>query len=275
MRMPQFLNRLWSKIKEKAQGQRNARRHYAEDDHKPSTDPPPYRYRTAQHQATARENQHYAAEQEYWQDQLKLAKDLNRLTDTLNWITGWATGFAGLAAVFGFGSLIFLWWTLNETIKNDRIEQRAWVGVVQQQGPTEIVAGVPYTWVFRVRNGGKTPALNVRRMTDFTEGMKGQKFIPVYRRGNPDEPEDKSITVIQPEEGKFIQAGPVTFPQGAIDALRSGAGSLYVHGQIQYDDIFGVTHCTLFCSALGRELPLLTSCAEYNGVTDTKCPNIE
>jgi hypothetical protein len=135
-----------------------------------------------------------------------------------------------------------------------------------------MVANVPYTWKFAVMNSGKTPALNVRNLIGYGEGRKGQKFVPPYP---PRGPEENFATVIASGNRQFLQAGPVTVPQKAIDALKGGTDLFYVYGQIQYNDVFGATHCTIFCFALGPELPHMTSCAKADEISDTKCENID
>ncbi len=180
--------------------------------------------------------------------------------------------FNGLLTAFTILYALTTLWQFKYLIGKDRLDQRAWVGIVQHGGPPKMIADVPYIWKFMVRNSGKTPALKVRNIIGYGEGLKGHTFVPAYQTRGP---EEKLTTVIQPGERIFLHPGPVIMPQKAIDALKGGTVFVYVYGQIQYDDIFGATHCTMFCYVLGTELPHLASCTEYNEVRDTECENTD
>jgi len=102
---------VWEKIKKQGETEDQP----AENPDVPSADLPPYRHRAGHHHPNAYEVQHRTAEREYWQDQLRLAKDLNVITKALNTITISTAVIAGFATLAGFISLGFLKGTLDAT----------------------------------------------------------------------------------------------------------------------------------------------------------------
>jgi len=178
--------------------------------------------------------------------------------------------FAAIASAFSArGS----WAVLDANIKRDRLDQRAWVGIIKHGEPTEIVPDVGHFWYFLARNSGKTPALSVKYIATFWAETKGERFVPVYPSAEP--VKVTSVTVFQPGERQWLMGGPLPVRRETLEMLKNGTALLYIYGQIQYDDVFGDIHCTMFCYALNSDLQHLNAYEKYNEVSDTKCENID
>jgi hypothetical protein len=175
--------------------------------------------------------------------------------------------FNGIVALFTAATCVVTYLQYTAQL----LDQRAWVGVIQGEKPAEIIADVGYVWYFRASNSGKTPALSARYVTSFWH--EGERFVPEYPSPGPGE--NKSVTVIQPGERQILTTKPLRMSREYLETLKSGTAHLYIYGQIQYDDIFGAIHCTMFCFVLQTDLQHLGACGEYNEVSDTKCENID
>lgn len=150
------------------------------------------------------------------------------------------------------------------------IDGRAWVGVSRQSGPAEVVASSDIIFSVVVRNSGKTPALNVTHRVRYEGKRKNETFVPVYsdvstQRGIG------SVGVLAP--GAEVELGTLPFrlPQDWMKHLMNGEGILYIHGQIEYEDIFQQPHCTAFCILYESDPKKAKVCPAYNYMTDAKC----
>ena len=269
MKTPQFLKLLWGKIEEKIKEQREAERHHAEDPQQPPPHVPSYDYGAARHHPVAHENQHRATEQYYWQKQLHLAEELNRLTDALNQITRWTTGFAGLAAFAGFASIFILWWTLVETMNNGRLDQRAWVGPSKFHVP-KMVPDTDISFCVEITNSGKTPATRFKGVITGKLQSRGPVLTPDYAWDAITTPIDATST-LYPGVPLCLKTHPMKLSQSVVEFLQRGDGAYYVYGMVDYDDVFGASHCTMFCAVLKSDLIGFDACPTYNDITDTKC----
>lgn len=94
----------------------------------------------------------------------------------------------------------------------------------------------------RVRNSGKTPALN---MSDFVG------FIPptILRLIEPDMRDRFKKDILPPGGDAQIQVPPIFFNQSDLKSLHEGKGG-YVFGTLWYDDIFRHSHTNQFCFSL-------------------------
>jgi len=157
---------------------------------------------------------------------------------------------------------------LDASIEVTRTDQRAWVGVIETEPPTETVAGenvyikAGSHSIFRavIANSGRTPALSVTTSTGDAGILSGVPFVPRYDyRG------EYGIPVIQPA-AKFwiLTSGDHAFTAKEIDAVKSGTFKVYFFGMINYKDVFGKSHRTNFCAVLDRNLKNFNACSQFN-----------
>lgn len=160
--------------------------------------------------------------------------------------------------------------SLNATIDNFHLEQRAWVGVinVSEGQHTEggkkvyIKEGGKLTGNLVLNNSGKTPAQNVKSIVGVSCLESSAEFRPIYKKDATKN--GPTITTIQPGA---TQAAP--FPPFPIDKIASKADIenivsgnyiIYVFGKISYQDIFRNQHTTTYCMFLDRDLTTLHDC---------------
>jgi hypothetical protein len=164
------------------------------------------------------------------------------------------------------------------------LDQRAWIGVVVGRG--ELVNQKPITMPIRIINTGRTPALHVHAtivVNLLTEDEEPDfAYVPGHPKydieGNtilPNLPQDVAFAALP----KYVDS---TKPLNQIlvtDAVRQGIqnGKLYtvVHGEIFYDDIFGIPHWIRFCNyahnVVGfRQKSVANTCGSYNDVDKNK-----
>jgi hypothetical protein len=270
MKIPHLLQLLLARKSDNREGA------YSNDTQRPSSYAAPYGQGVGNyHHVTAYEVQRRATEQHYWGEQLRVAKKLNRLTRKMNCITMW-----GIVATFL--SLLFLWWTLNVTIKNAQLDQRAWVGIGDMSILNKPTVGTPLEIKAVLKNSGRSPAIHMftyghffllkRAVGDvripFTEhpdllsceGPKpywndvlgGSMFIP-----GSDSMSLNRVSEALPEAFlEFVMRGKTMSPQdlSAIPTApntppetRSWGVGLFFVGCIDYFDIFRNAHRTSFC----------------------------
>jgi len=153
--------------------------------------------------------------------------------------------------------------TFAATVAQNRLDQRAWVGL-----KTLIV--LPLAVGQRVRadltftNTGKTLALNTTAKTGI--GIAAKNGPPDWFYGD----KWKNTKVFK----------NVVFPQGEIQTkvyiegflldsawlalLQDGRQKLYVYGRCEYDDVFGKKHFTEFCDVYQPETGSVLTCATHN-----------
>jgi hypothetical protein len=155
-----------------------------------------------------------------------------------------------------------------ETIRQNRLDQRAWVGVKNISVP-EIAVGQKVGFRVNLVNTGKTVGLNIAVKC-------GGKFLPG----------DTAIdTVLQSEEWQKIRPkeSGILFPAGElysdtglsatemdaalVKAIEKGNYKLYVFGKCEYIDIFRVKHRTEFCQVYRPDVKALSNCDVYNSAT--------
>jgi hypothetical protein len=157
--------------------------------------------------------------------------------------------------------------SLQATIDNSRLDQRAWVGVTGFDMAQPVAIGSILGAQVAIANSGKTPALHVRThiVTRFLD--KATEFVP-----------DNHVTgefseiVIQPgakvtlpsklSPGKY--ENPAKLRQDDLTLMASGEYVFWVGGVITYQDVFGKRHETAFCGFLSPDLKSFSGCKAYN-----------
>jgi hypothetical protein len=67
------------------------------------------------------------------------------------------------------------------------------------------------------------------------------------------------------------QAPPHEITQSDLDGIRDGNLTIFVHGKMTYDDIFGCAHWTSFCTRLKPDLTY-ASYGKHNDTDQNRCP---
>lgn len=158
---------------------------------------------------------------------------------------------------------------LDASIEVSRSDQRAWVGMTEvapewrdaDGKPLFIKEGAHYHVGVTIVNSGRTPALKVRSKMRLWSFPANNKFVPDY--GNVTA---QSVGVLPPQ-GKFIITSLPSLKiinTSDIASLKNGSQILYLYGQIEYEDIFGIQHRTTYCSTLAPTLDSFLVHSTYN-----------
>ncbi|MGB6973931.1 MAG: hypothetical protein WBD67_04530 [Terracidiphilus sp.] len=139
--------------------------------------------------------------------------------------------------------------SIEAIIKQNHLDQRAWVSVTEISGPPEV--GKPWDVKIIFRNTGKTIARDLR-IRFGVDDLPGEAEPPVgYRRDQRFSPP----TILSPGSfgeshqfpGSRDQGHPNVVSQEIFDAHKKGTMRLSVFGILLYRDIFGGHHRTDFC----------------------------
>jgi hypothetical protein len=186
---------------------------------------------------------------------------------------------------------------LNDTIKNFRVEHRAWVGTMQavtaaymEGGKNRYVKeGQPAKCGVIIINSGKTPARKLRGVVSLLTLKAGEELNPKFEIDNTTIPHSNVVMqpgtqlmllsslnslyvklpgiLVETSDDSMVSMGDVSvkpFSKADIDDLANGKKVLYMFGLITYDDIFNQSHWTKFCMYLSADLSTFTGCSKYN-----------
>jgi hypothetical protein len=163
--------------------------------------------------------------------------------------------------------------SLDATIDNFHLEQRAWVGVTTIEPPkytdgnrkVYIKEGQPFTLRMFLTNSGRTPAQKLSNLTEVHKLPVG--VTPVQIGTKPTATADK---VAQPGEIVDLITPPLlNVPNKVfIEQITSGDYVLYITSIITYEDVFNMPHTTRFCTALTSDLTTFHSCNGYKEEAD-------
>ncbi len=171
-----------------------------------------------------------------------------------------ATGAAQQAVVEARRNRIQADKSLNATIQQFRLDQRAWVGVVSID-PPDLKPKSEFFLSLHAMNSGHTPALNFQSLVVLHSLKKDEKFKAIYAPLPPNWV--RSNRVVQPGEQVTLNTNRYQLTQGQIDWIKNGTYILYVYGKMSYDDVFHEQHYTTFCKIVISEA-LVEDCGTYN-----------
>ena len=126
---------------------------------------------------------------------------------------------------------------MDSTFKTD---QRAWVMPSDVERDTEDIGDGFAGAVIYFRNTGRTPALNVRVYTNWTQR---REMIPALDTPSSDR---ISITSLAPNEQGYAR---VPIPLADAKRIMNGESEALIYGTVWYDDIFGRSHWAQYCYA--------------------------
>lgn|SRR5665213_1382385 len=145
---------------------------------------------------------------------------------------------------------------LNETKQARILDERAWISISNM---TNLLPEANATNVIQAsfNNTGKTPAIKVEAVMDWTTDMK---TIP-KEDGIPN---PRIVSgLYQPGGVQFARTKPI--PASVFQSVKIG-GPLYIFGTVWYDDIFGKHHWSQFCYLISPDLTL--SAASFHNSCD-------
>jgi hypothetical protein len=195
------------------------------------------------------------------------------------WIT-----FAGVVAVVAYTS-VAAWQAyltrnqlnvLQGQLDEMRRDQRAWLAVGNVSADPKVPeVGKVWQLNFFTANSGKTPAINVQAVLN-SEGVDRDKLPNFDYRNSPivhlgyiapgSVAPSHSLLPLDINTRK-----PVPVIQQTLDRLVSGDTTIYLHGRIDYRDIFRNPHWVTYCYFL--KVPLVGSfgaCPFHNDTDETK-----
>jgi hypothetical protein len=151
--------------------------------------------------------------------------------------------------------------SIDTTVSNFQLDQRAWVGPVSAE-PLSIAANSTFTVGVTVTNSGKTPAL--RMESDFMAHLipKTKPLIFPYLEQGGDMV--RSIDTLEPGMRINLNTVPITLSQQQLDVIKTQQGIFYFYGRVRYEDVFKRGHTTTFCLLLSSDMKGVRSCHTYN-----------
>lgn len=173
-----------------------------------------------------------------------------------------ATNFAGIQAKFTRQ-------TFNESVKNFRLDERAWVG--EEESPFSIKpidGGYHVEAAVRFMNNGKTPALKVKSSAILEYSQHGPLNISAAseqfeKRGTTS---PASFTSVPPGEKLVVDltVDHATLNREGVQAIEGGKVLVYIFGRVTYEDIFHHSHFTHACLKYDYVFHHLADCESYN-----------
>lgn len=157
------------------------------------------------------------------------------------------------------------WRGVREQLALMRTDQRAWMGIPTLEVVGKVETGTPLVIRLVFHNSGKTPAAYVTAVT--IADPKPFNAPPdialregeVMRKIGFASPNSGFDSLVSPTQGK-----PLT--ETAFNEIASGRCRIYVHGRIEYSDIFRKEHWMTFCYYLAPDGGTFLVCNEprYN-----------
>jgi len=156
--------------------------------------------------------------------------------------------------------------TLNATIDQFRLDQRAWLGVDSVSGSPVLNQGFVIDVI--MKNTGKTPARHFSVESTYHPHKKGAVFnfekVKVLTK--------PSSAMIPPNS--IYKANPPIpsekVKQGDLDLIKSGEITIYVYGDGTFDDVFSCSHWINFCYYLMSDMKTWGVCSTHNDTGDIK-----
>jgi hypothetical protein len=165
--------------------------------------------------------------------------------------------------------------SVKQVTRTARRDQRAWVAVVDIQGIPEV--GAIFSVNLVAQNSGKTFAKNLT-MRAVVEAIAEKEREPDFSlEDSAAARKDSSVSLLAPNADYVMdielrkQTPPHEITHGDLDGIRRGDLAIFVHGKMTYDDIFGCTHWTSFCTRLKPDLKY-ASYGKHNDADQNGCP---
>jgi hypothetical protein len=165
--------------------------------------------------------------------------------------------------------------SVKQVRRTARHDQRAWVAVVDIQGIPEV--GTIFSVNLVAQNSGKTFAKNLttRAVVEATTEKGGEPDFSLEETAAAKK--NSSVSLLAPNADYVMdielrkQTPPHEITQSDLDGIRRGDVTIFVHGKMTYDDIFGCVHWTSFCTRLKPDLKY-ASYGKHNDADQNRCP---
>ena len=164
--------------------------------------------------------------------------------------------------------------SVREVRRTARRDQRAWIAMVDIQGIPEV--GTMFSVNLVAQNSGKTFAKNLTMRAVIEIAQKGEE--PDFSLEDSDAARKASpVSLLAPNADYVMdielhkQTPPHEITQSDLDGIRSGNLTIFVHGRMTYDDVFGCSHWTSFCTRLKPDLKY-ASYGKHNDADQNRCP---
>lgn len=164
-----------------------------------------------------------------------------------------------------------------------RVDERAWLGLDSITGTFQ--AGRKIDILVNFKNSGKTPAINMN-------SISGAEFVPRDVSPRFSEPVERPFHVgTRPPAATigFVFSDFTLHPalpsaldrrlkfviatEPVISLIETGSVRLYVHGRVNYADIFGRAHWTTWCTYIQEGIHAtnqFAACESHNDTDDSK-----
>jgi hypothetical protein len=139
------------------------------------------------------------------------------------------------------------------------LDRRAWVGPTELKHVVEV--GKQLRIEVDIKNGGATPALNVKADINLRIVPATEQFVPDFApiRYEP------SLFTLQPGASfQLVRFTPEARTADDLQAYEQGTKKVYWFGWITYLDVFKQPHKTTFCFVLRQDLNGGTLCPIHN-----------
>lgn len=162
---------------------------------------------------------------------------------------------------------------VNQAQAGSRLDQRAWVSMVETAGKPEV--NQPFIVTVRARNTGKTFAEDFSG-TVIHDPLMGKDTIPDFEKRERAAGKNFDSIAILPPSTDYIAPISATkagekLSQTGMDLITSGQMVIYVYGRLDYKDVFDCPHWTTFCSKLSSDLKQWTACKWHNAADKNTC----
>jgi hypothetical protein len=187
-------------------------------------------------------------------EQAMRLRELPSVSVTRDWIdkTGWF--FSLVLVIVGIGGVCAAFRTLRaierqaETMDRSlRVDQRAWMGIVKIRIRRFLEPNQDFVVEIEIKNTGKTPALKVVFHNSLQALLTAEQINRNFGESDGD-------GTVMPDSKQIISIGenhPV--PAETFEQVHDGVRTMYLHGRIEYRDIFGEDHWTNWCFRLVGE----------------------
>jgi hypothetical protein len=179
-----------------------------------------------------------------------------RATDRAATATEIAAKAAAAAADEATRSRIQAEKSLQSSIEQARLEQRAWVSV--RFADLTFQSGNPVQSKMTVQNSGKTVARNVTVHHSIAFSSTQLTSLPPYPAQTGAE------AILFPGIPIEVKVTTRTMTDEDIVLLKSGNRFMYEYGTVQYDDVFGRHHRTEICVTLNAKTRSNNPCRFHN-----------
>lgn len=157
--------------------------------------------------------------------------------------------------------------SIEATVQQYRLDQRAWMGVEDVAGTANV--GEYFAVVIHTKNTGKTPARNVK----FDGKLTPRQSMPDASLDCVLTQKSSTRTVVAPNAFDSIPIRADIWGKLTKDAIQNlGTKRIYIHGCMLYDDIFTQRHWLTLCSYWRDDIKAFAYCDTGNDTGDGDGP---